>query len=333
MSFTIPNVGDAAFPDQAEPDSGDLQIMAAGSGGTGVVSGCAVTPQGSPDMTVAVASGEIAVSGARAAVSSGNVTITAANATYARFDLVVVAADGTKSAVAGTASSNPVFPAIPASSVVLAAVYVPAGDTAIGSTQIVDKRVVIASSLGRDLVRQMLNGDPTYRESHPRWAVDASITTVSGTPIVVALPLFAGDVVTNLTFASGAQALVAGTTPGTPHLWFALYDPDLELISQSVDEGNSSAWATFTAKTKALGSPYTATADGVHYAVANVVAGSGGSPTQPTVRGTVGNSPIPAGLLASQKQLGGTCGSGVGATAAAGPLTISPAAYPYCVAS
>lgn len=151
MSFLIPNVADAAFPDQAEPDSADFQIMAAGSGGTGVVSGCAVTPQGSPDMTVAVASGVIAVAGARASVSSGNVTITAANATYGRFDLVVSAADGTKSAVAGTASSNPVFPAIPASSVVLAAVYVPAGDTAIGATQIVDKRVVIAPSLKHNL--------------------------------------------------------------------------------------------------------------------------------------------------------------------------------------
>lgn len=180
----------------------------------------------------------------------------------------------------------------------------------------------------------LMNGSaPTYRESHPRWAVDSSITTVSGTPIIVALPLYAGDVVTSLTFASGAIALAAGTTPGTPHLWFALYDTSLSLISQSADEGNAAAWATFTAKTKALGAPYTVPVSGVYYAVANVVAGTGGSPAQPTVRGSAGNSPIPAGVLASQKPLGGTCGSGLGATAAAGPLTITSAAYPYCVAS
>lgn len=146
MSFTIPNVADAAFPDQAEPDSGDLRIITDAIGATGVESGCAVTAQGSPNMTVAVAAGVVRVDAAYVVVSGSNVTITAANATYARFDLITVDGSGTKAAVAGTASSNPVFPPIPASRVVLAAVYVPAGDTAIGSTQIIDKRVYAAVS-------------------------------------------------------------------------------------------------------------------------------------------------------------------------------------------
>ena len=124
MPFTIPNEADAFHPDQAEPDKADIDILVAGHGGTGVVSGCAVTAQGSPNMTVAVAAGSVIVAGVEAAVASGNVTITAADGTHARFDLVVANSSGTKSATAGTPAASPVFPAIPGSSVVLAATVV-----------------------------------------------------------------------------------------------------------------------------------------------------------------------------------------------------------------
>lgn len=146
MAFSIPNEADASVAAQAAPDSKDIEILVAGYAGTGVVSGAAVTAQGSPDMTLAVAAGVVAVLGVQATVTAGNVTITTAHATNPRFDLVVVNSSGTKSVTAGTAAATPVFPTIPASSVVLAAVYVPANDTAIGSTQIVDKRVPAPSS-------------------------------------------------------------------------------------------------------------------------------------------------------------------------------------------
>lgn len=142
MTF-IPNSPSASFADQAEPDSVDFDILLAGIRGDGVISGCAVTAQGSPDMTVAVASGSIQIASTTIAVTGANVTITAAHSTNARFDLVVVNNAGTLSATAGTATSNPVFPAIPANSIVLAAVYVPANDTAINSTQIIDKRTLV----------------------------------------------------------------------------------------------------------------------------------------------------------------------------------------------
>ena len=117
-------------------------MLAVGFALTGVVAGCAVTAQASPNMTVAVASGTVIVSGTEAAVSSGNVTITAADGSNPRFDLVCASSSGTKSAVAGTAAANPVFPD-PAGKVVLASVYVPAADTTINSNQITDKRVLI----------------------------------------------------------------------------------------------------------------------------------------------------------------------------------------------
>lgn len=143
MAFTIPNSSAAAFPDQAEPDKVDLDILSAGHDRTGVISGCAVTAQAIPDLTVAVASGVAAVAGTRATVAAGNVVITAADLTNPRFCLIAVDNAGTKSAVVGTAAANPVFPAIPANSVILAAVYVPALDVTIAANQIIDKRVML----------------------------------------------------------------------------------------------------------------------------------------------------------------------------------------------
>jgi hypothetical protein len=154
MPFIIPNESAAGFTDQAEPDQRDFEILTAGLshgtgastygvGPTGVESGCTVTAQGSPDMTVAVAAGNIRIGGRFVKVTAGNVTITAADGSNPRFDLIVVDTAGTKTAIAGTAASNAVFPAITAGRVVLAAVYVPTSDTAINTNQITDKRVMI----------------------------------------------------------------------------------------------------------------------------------------------------------------------------------------------
>ncbi len=149
MGFTIPNEDDVAYEAQAKLDAGDFAILVAGIARTGVVSGCAVTAQGTPNMTVAVAAGEAAVGGVSVTVAAGNVTITPADASDPRFDLVVVNAAGVKSAVAGTPRTvgvglaGPEYPAIPANSVVLATVYVPAAAVAITSGLITDKRVTV----------------------------------------------------------------------------------------------------------------------------------------------------------------------------------------------
>lgn len=162
--FTIPNEAAAAFADQAEVDAVDIEILVAGYSGTGVVSGCEVTAQATPDMTVAVAAGTIVVGGAKAAVAAGNLVIGAADATNARFDLIVVNNAGVKAVVAGAAGTNPTFPAVPASSVVLAAVYVPAADAAINANQIVDKRVPVATA-SSVLVDPTVNGANDVQEA------------------------------------------------------------------------------------------------------------------------------------------------------------------------
>lgn len=181
MAFSIPNEADASVSSQAAPDSKDIEILVAGQAGTGVVSGCAVTAQGSPDMTLAVAAGIVAVLGAQATVSAGNVTITTAHATNPRFDLVVVNSSGTKSVTAGTAAVAPVFPTIPASSVVLAAVYVPANDAAIGSTQIVDKRVVLVGTPPNSASAAVATSESTASTTY-------TDLTTSGPAVTVAVP-------------------------------------------------------------------------------------------------------------------------------------------------
>lgn len=143
MAFSIPDKGEGANDLQSILFQEYLDVIIAGIANTDVVhSGCAVTAQGSPDMTVAVAAGTVMSNGAPFAVTAGNVTITAADGTNPRLDLVVVNSAGTKAARAGTAAANPKPPARTANDVVLAVVYIPASDTTIGSNQITDLRVM-----------------------------------------------------------------------------------------------------------------------------------------------------------------------------------------------
>lgn len=142
----VPNSGDAAFAPQARLFAADLDVLVNGLARTGVLTGCAVTAQAVPNMTVAVAAGTAMINGGPVSVAAGNVTISAADATNPRIDLVCVDTSGTKSAIAGTPAASPVMPAIPSTSVVLAAVYVPAADAAINSNQITDKRVFPAAN-------------------------------------------------------------------------------------------------------------------------------------------------------------------------------------------
>lgn len=142
MPYEIPNAADAFNANQAEIDRRDILWMTRPDSGTGVISGCAVTAQGSPDMTVAVARGEVMVNGERLQVVGGNVTITTADGSNPRFDLICVDSSGAKSAVAGTPAAEPVFPD-DGGKLVLATVYVPASDTTIASNQIYDRRITI----------------------------------------------------------------------------------------------------------------------------------------------------------------------------------------------
>lgn len=129
----------------------------------------------------------------------------------------------------------------------------------------------------------------------------------------VAVPLQAGDRISNITFTSGA------TAAGTPtNYWFALYDSSSTpaLVGQTADQ-TSTAWAANTVKTLALTTSYVVPTTGVYYAAIMVKAS-----TVPTLVGkSVGIAGAAASILSS-KILAQTSGSSLTDTA---PSTITSA--------
>lgn len=177
----VPNTADAGFAAQAAPQAWDFDQLVLSYGMTGVqgTTGCAVTAQGSPDMTVAVSAGTVRIRGRKVTVTGGNVTITAADATNPRFDLITVDTTGAKAAVAGTpAATSPVVPATPANRVALATVYVPANDTAINTNQITDKRSFWLPPMGEDIRWYGAAWDGTTDD---KAAIDAAIAAIGTT--------------------------------------------------------------------------------------------------------------------------------------------------------
>lgn len=146
MSFTIPNNGGSFDDDLCVWMAADIDALVRAVAGDGVLSGCAVTAQGSPDMTVAVAAGIVQISGAAIAVAGANGTIGTADGTNPRLDVVSINASGTIVVTAGTPAAEPTAPSIPSTSAILALVRIPASDTTISSTQIVDKRVFVKAT-------------------------------------------------------------------------------------------------------------------------------------------------------------------------------------------
>lgn len=143
MPWTIPDKGEGDSNIQSILFQEYLDVLVAGVNGIDcVLVGCAVTAQGSPDMTLAVAKGAVLSDGTLRGVTAANVTITTADATNPRIDLVVIDSSGAKQVRAGTPASAPKPPARTANDVVLASVYVPASDTAITDSQVTDMRVL-----------------------------------------------------------------------------------------------------------------------------------------------------------------------------------------------
>jgi hypothetical protein len=141
MPWTIPDKGEGDNNIQSILFQEDLEVLADGISRTNcVLSGLVVT--GGADMTPAVAKGSVLSNKVMFAVAAADVTITTADATNPRIDLIVVTSAGALAVRAGTAAAAPKPPARTANDVVIASVYVPANDTAIGTSQIYDRRVM-----------------------------------------------------------------------------------------------------------------------------------------------------------------------------------------------
>lgn len=141
MAFQLPDKGVGDSPLQSIFFHEYIDILVAGISGIDcVLSGGAVT--GGANMTPSVAKCGVLSNGVLRAVAANTVTIGTADATNPRFDLIVVDSSGALQVRAGTAAASPKPPARTANDVVLGVVYVPAGDTAIATTQIIDMRVM-----------------------------------------------------------------------------------------------------------------------------------------------------------------------------------------------
>jgi len=123
----------------------------------------------------------------------------------------------------------------------------------------------------------------------------------------VAVYLHAGDVITNLSFRSGATAV------GTPaNWWFALFSSAATpaLLAQTADQ-TSTAWAANTTKTLALATAQTITTSGIYWASVMV-----NSTSVCTLLGAIGHPAVVTG----ERNLSVSSGSALTTTA---PATIA----------
>lgn len=144
MAFTIPDKGEGQSDLQSILFQEYIDVLVAGIGGDAVLNGGIVTAQGSPNMTVQVANAAILSGGTLRSVVGAAANIATANASLPRIDMVVADSAGNIAVRAGTPAAVPLPGARSAGDVAFAAVFVPATDTAIGSDQITDMRIVRA---------------------------------------------------------------------------------------------------------------------------------------------------------------------------------------------
>ncbi len=174
-------------------------------------------------------------------------------------------------------------------------------------------------------LRQGSPTNSTFAESVPRTQANADLAiAATGVELSVAIPLQAGDLVTNLTFVTGATA--GGTlTAG----YICLRDTAGALLAQSADFG-STARAANTAFTIALATAQLITTPGLYYVGISFTAS-----TVPTLRGaTLLNGILAGALIAGMPVLSRSHGSGVGATAPATTATPTTTfTLPYLVAT
>lgn len=143
------------------------------------------------------------------------------------------------------------------------------------------------------------------------------------TGVMTSVPIYlqAGDVITNLSFRSGA------TAAGTPtNWWFALYSNAATpaLLAQTADQ-TSTAWAANTTMTKALSAPVTIRESGIYWAAIMVTA-----TTPPTLLGAC----VAPAIVTGERNLSQSSGSSLTTTAPATIATPTAKQFaPYCVAT
>lgn len=170
----------------------------------------------------------------------------------------------------------------------------------------------------RDAIMHVNASDPAsadtfFRRNLPRTGLYDSAgdtgQTALTTQVMTSVPIYlvAGDVITNISFRSGATAADTPT-----NWWFALYSDAATpaLLAQTADQ-TTTAWAANTTMTKALATAYTVPKSGIYYVGIMVKATA-----VPTLLGTIAAPAIATG----ERALSQSSGSSLTTTA---PATIA----------
>lgn len=134
---------------QADIDQYDWLIIQLGLAGYGVISGCVVTAQASPDMTVAVTEGFVRAGAQQVYVPAQSSAAFSSSGGAGTTKYAFVEIDPTKNPGSrvvrnvGTAATSPIFPPPGSGNVVLTAITIPQGVTSIAAGQLVTKRVLL----------------------------------------------------------------------------------------------------------------------------------------------------------------------------------------------
>jgi len=147
--FTVPNANTVGTSiqslDQAEPDSLDFTVL--GNLKYGVLSGFDAVFNSTGNGTANVDGGEVLINGEYGSVSSDLLTFTAP-AADPRFDLIVAQKSGStfvlNTVVGTTSSTNPIFPALASTQIILYALYRKSGET-FNNSSVVDKRRFVST--------------------------------------------------------------------------------------------------------------------------------------------------------------------------------------------
>ena len=101
---------------------------------------------------------------------------------------------------------------------------------------------------------------------------DSGALLVSGQLFLSAIYIGAGRLVSVIGFTSAGTPLVVGTSP---HLWYAIYDKNLNLLGQTPDHGGA-GWGIYTYQVYNLAAPILTGYSGIFY-VGLMIAQTGGS--------------------------------------------------------
>ena len=242
MPLVIPGLafvthGTNGYDAQTVPDPTDVAALQGVGTGTGVVTGCALTPQGTPNMTGQLSAGWVMVNGLFYQVSAVNPVTFATASTTDRKDIViytvgtgVVVTQGTVCGTAGwtRALTGTALPpekaALPANSALLWESTINSSTTSVNTINFVDKRAPIAATPGT-LIARTAYGPSTATTYNAIVNITTGVTALDATNLFVTFPgPPSGSVLVKLTaFCHGLAAadktifavLSSTASPGT----------------------------------------------------------------------------------------------------------------------